>query len=178
MFKSSVNAPWYQSPRLLVLLLLTFTTWAVATAKEVVLVKTSSDKDDVVETFSVELDEQGRLNRLWQRVVGRPDRSYTLAQLEKGVVLRQEAGHDAVRFRSLKLDPKQGGHFRMEYLYSGVPPEEYRTMDLELRYEEGDWHLFSGKDARPVTGLHFLTNVTSFLGMKKIVGIRAVQVKR
>lgn len=140
--------------------------------------KTTSDKDDVVETFSIEVDEEGEVTRLWQRVEGKPDRTYTLPQLQKGVVLRQEEGRDAVRFRALRVDPRQGGSFRIDYLYSGVPPQEYRSMDLELGKPDGEWKLFSGKDTRPVTGIHFLTNVASFLGVKKIIGIRAVQVQR
>ncbi len=147
-------------------------------AREQELLQTSNDKDSVVETFSLETDGSGQLSRLWQRVASKPDRSYTLEQLQGGVVLRKEDGRDAIRFRALQVDPKQGGSFRMEYLYSGIPPEEYKTMDLELRKQEGGWNLFTPRDKRPVKSLHFLTNVTTFLGMKKIIGIRAVQVKR
>ena len=149
-----------------------------ASAEEQELIRTTSDKDSVVETFSIETDAKGQLARLWQRVEGKPDRSYTLEQLQKGVVLRQEGGREAVRFRAVKVEPDQGGSFRMDYLYSAVPSEQYRSMALELRKDSSIWGLFSGSDKRPIKGLHFLTNVTSFLGMKKIIGIRDVQVDR
>lgn len=149
-----------------------------ALADEQELIRTTSDKDNVVETFSLETDAKGQLARLWQRVEGKPDRGYTLEQLQKGVVLRQEDGREAVRFRAVKVEPGQGGSFRMDYLYSAVPSEQYRSMALELRKDKSVWSLFSGSDKRPIKGLHFLTNVTSFLGMKQIIGIREVQVGR
>lgn len=157
---------------------LIFLLGAVALAKEFPLVTTSSDKDERIETFAVEVDDSGKLTRLWQRTALKADRSYTLEQLKKGAVLRQEAGKEAIRFFSVKLDPRQGGTVRMDYLYSGLPPEQYKSVELELRKHDSEWSLFTKGDERSIKRLHFLTNVSSFLGMKKIIGIRAVQFRR
>ncbi len=149
-----------------------------AGAEEQHLVSTSSDKDARVETFAVELDRSGRLSKLWHREPAKADRSYTLEQLRQGVVLKLEEGEEAVRFRATEVDAERGGTFRMDYLFSGVPPRQYKSMAFDLRKHDGVWRLFSGSDKRPIKGLHFLTNVATFLGLKKIVGIRAVEFQR
>lgn len=147
-------------------------------AKEQALLTTSSDKDDRVASFAVDVDDKGALTRLWQRETSSPARAYSLAQLKEGVVLKMESGKEVVRFQAIKVDPKKGGSFRLDYLYSGVPPEEYKSLFLELKRQDGKWKLFTKSDKRALTSLRFKTNVTSFMGIKKIIGIRSIEFSR
>jgi hypothetical protein len=66
----------------------------------------------------------------------------------------------------------------MDYLFSGVPPEQWKSLTFELKKKDGQWKLFAKGDERALKGLYFKTNVTSFLGIQKIVGIKTVEYQR
>ncbi len=147
----------------------------LALAKEQELITATNDQDTQLEKLSLELNEKGQPVRLVHYRGSGGISRYDSKQLAKGVVLRRQSGKDAVKLNSVRFDPASGGLFRIHYLYSGVPPEEYRSLTLSLKREGATWALYAGKDDRPVRELNLLVNRKSLMGYKKVVGIREIK---
>lgn len=147
----------------------------LASAKEQELVTATNDQDSKLEKLSLELNERGQPVRLVHYRGGGGVARYDSKQLAMGVVLRRQAGRDAVKLNSVRFDPATGGVFQIHYLYSGVPPEEYRSLTLSLKKEGKSWALYLSQDDRPIKELSLLVNRKSLMGYSKVVGIREIK---
>lgn len=145
-------------------------------AEEQLLMKAANDQDSKVDSLLLRLDEKGRPTHLLHRRSKGRESIYTPQNLAQGVVLRKQSGYDLLVLRTLKFDPESGAKIELRYLYSGVPPQEYRTLTLSLKKSGKLWSLFKSGESNPIKSLMFQANLASIFGVMQPVGIRAVKV--
>lgn len=156
------------------LLLLTASSWA----EDQILVKATNDKDAVKDKLLLRLDSSGDLSRLVHKASKKKVKIFTPEDLKSGAVLRKESGRDLILLKIRNFDPKRGASVTLSYLYSGIPPSEYREITMALRKKDGRWSLYDGKSKKPVKALRFLTNYAGVFGYVQPVGIKEIQIVR
>jgi len=159
----------------LLLLLAFFFLFSPALSDEQYLLKATSDMDSRVDNLLLQVDSAGRPTHLLHRKKGKPEKVYEVSRLTKGVVLRAQSGKDVLVLRTTGFDPDRGATVFLQYLYSGVPPAEYRSVKLELKKKGHTWSLFSNNGDKPLKAIHFQTNLAQVLGYQKVIGIRSVK---
>lgn len=144
-------------------------------AQEQPLLLTTSDRDSKRDTLRLELDASGHPQALVQTRAKQETR-FSLDDLEKGAVLKHEAGRDVAVLYVESFDPVQGGRFRLRYLVSGLPPVRHDDFYLQLKPDPGGhWRLYLPEGHKPLKRLHFVLNRVGALGYQKVVGIKAIR---
>lgn len=147
-------------------------------AEDQLLLEATNDRDTHVDRLFLRVDEGGCPTHLLHRQSGKAEKIYATKRLEKGVVLRHESGNDVLTLKTLRFDPEKGAAVILRYLYSGIPPAEYRSVKLVMKRKGGIWSLFQEQTAKPLRAIHFQTNIASVFGIQKSIGIRAIRLLR
>ena len=147
-------------------------------AKEQLLLSASNDIDSGEDQLVVLLDSKDRPTELIHRQTGKPERSYSPAQLKQGVVLRKQSGKDLLVLKATDFDPDSGAKIEIRYLYSGLPPATFKSLNLELSKRKKRWVVTQGKSSKPVKSLRFFANIATAFGFEKAIGIKSITVKR
>ena len=146
-----------------------------ASAEEQLLLTATNDQDSNVDKLILRLDKMGQPTHLIHRQSGKAEKSYSPGTLSKGVVLRRQSGKDLLKLTSMKFDPAKGASVVLDYLYSGIPPAEYKASNFALKREKGKWALYEPSGKKPLKRLHFVANTATVLGFQQAVGIREVK---
>jgi hypothetical protein len=144
-------------------------------ADEQLLLRATNDQDSKVDQLFLRLDGAGHPTHLLHRKTGKAEKVYTTGLLAQGVVLRMQSGQEILTLKAIKLDPDKGAAVVLTYLYSAIPPAEYRSVTLLLRKEGTTWSLFRENADKPLKALHFQTNLATALGFQKPIGIRTIK---
>lgn len=146
-------------------------------AEDQFLLRATNDQDSSVDELSLRLDPRGRLTHLLHIPSGRSQIAYSPVELERGVVLREKSGRDLVVLKMLKFSPERGATVLLNYLYSAVPIESRRSLELGLVREGDDWVL-KDSNGDSVASMHIKANIATVLGYRQPVGIERLILKK
>lgn len=152
--------------------------FAVAQAEEQLILTATNDQDAKVDTLYLRLDSKGQATHLVHRASGVKERVYTSSTIEKGVVLKRKSDRDLIVLSTKDFKPKAGGAFVLRYLYTGLPPQEYRSEVFQIENKNGSWAVYQGKVDKPISAILFRANTVTAFGLTKAVGIKDIQIKR
>lgn len=146
-------------------------------AEDQFLIRATNDQDSTVDELSLRMDGKGRLTHLLHVPSGREQLSYSPDELKRGVVLRKKSGRDLIVLKMQKFSPERGATVLLSYLYSAVPTETRRSVDLSLVREGKDWVL---KDSagKTLVSMHIEANIATVLGYRQPVGIAKLVFER
>lgn len=100
------------------------------------------------------------------------DETFDLNKLFTGPAVAIKKNKPVVKIRFHKsFDPAYGGHFELDYLFSGVSGER-RTFGLDLSKNGSRWEVILNKKA--VSKLHFVGNKKPVVGT---VGVARIEAK-
>lgn len=147
----------------------------VAAAEDQLLLTATNDQDQNVDKLLLRLNKKGEPTHLVHRRTGKDTSAYTPVELSKGVVLRRQMGKDLLLLKTTQFNPSNGAAVVMNYLYSGLPPEQYKNLRFDLKRRNGKWFLFKDGAKKPLRKLHFMANMGTVFGIPQAVGIRQIK---
>ena len=155
------------------LLVLSFSAFA---GSQKLLVITNNIDTNIV-TITLNDNSAGKfisINRLEKTAEGAlvNDETFDLNKLFTGPAVAIKKNKPVVKIRFDKnFDPAYGGHFVLDYLFSGVSGER-RTYDLDLSKNGVKWEVIVGN--KPVSKLHFVGNKKAIVGT---IGVARIESK-
>ncbi len=97
---------------------------------------------------------------------------FDLIKLFTGPAVQVIKNKPVVKIRfDRSFDPAYGGHFVLDYLFSGISGER-RTFDMDLSKNGVKWEVIVGN--KPVTKLHFVGNKKAIVGT---IGVARIESK-
>ncbi|MBT3983569.1 MAG: hypothetical protein HOE90_19595 [Bacteriovoracaceae bacterium] len=145
-----------------------------AFAKDVMLTKVGSKGLAENSNLYIEINEKGDIKRFrqetfyffyWLKQVD----YFSVAQVKKGINLREERGMHVVKLKSTNITAAGGGDIKMSYLKSALS-KKYGEKDIDLTRDGDDWKLLdpAGKEFNQVT-LVLKKMFGTPIGIKKIL---------
>lgn len=151
---------------------LTISVGAFGASQRALTITNNIDTDVGIITIN---DNNGRFTNIQSAVILADgslvrEESFDLNKLLAGAVVATKKNTPIVKIRfDRNFDPAYGGHFILDYLFSGVSGER-RQFDLDLSRNGSKWEIIVEKKA--VSKLHFIGNKKPVIGT---IGVDRIQ---
>ncbi len=138
-------------------------------AERVLLATITSNYDSRTTELWLGIDDSGNAAEIERLdVESRRIKKFAIPDLAKGIVLKEEGGHQIFILRSADFDPTRGGNLELNYLHNGLTGSR-RTSMLALEIDADGWKLLhSGVVFKRI---HVLAN--KIFG--KVVGVKELR---